>query len=65
MTMNTEWNTSFWGLCLRLLTLAFWLVLILGALRLMGWADTDMRKLPAIEELTPHGVHGTLERTQP
>jgi len=56
-----EWAISAWDMILRTIWIAIFVAAVIGALRLMGWADTDMRKLPAQEELIPHGVHGTLK----
>ena len=60
-----EWAVSAWDIVLRTIWLGLAVAAIIGVLRLCAWADTDMRKLPAIEELTPHGVHGTLKGEQP
>ena len=44
--MNQNWNCSLWELMLRTLWLLLTLLAIVGALRLMGWADTGARELP-------------------
>lgn len=55
--MNNNWNTTVWGLCLRIVWLLIFAMGVIGALRLMGWADQPTEQ----PVTTPHGVHGVLK----
>jgi hypothetical protein len=54
-----EWAVSVWDIVLRTIWLALFVAAIIGAFRLMAWADTGSRDLHE-DAVTPHGVHGTL-----
>ena len=48
--MNTNWNTTLWGLVLRVIWLAIAVAGFVAVLRLCAWADTGIRNESPIEK---------------
>lgn len=53
-TVLQEWTVSLWDIVLRTIWLMIAAAAVIGGLKAMGWADTDMRgKAPEHQEVQP------------
>ena len=50
-TLLQEWSCSVWDLILRTIWIGVAVAACIGALRLMAWADKDMRGKPVESEV--------------